>query len=81
MRQSRTRFLTHADVLMKQLVLQSSVLWTDDTTVKLLTGDERGSRTARFWTYIAEEHPYSVYDFTDNRSRAGPANFMQGFTV
>ena len=64
---------------MKELVLQSPVLWTDDTTVKLLTGDEPGSCTARFWTYIAEEHPYSVYDFTDNRSRAGPANFLQGF--
>lgn len=64
---------------MKELVLQSPVLWTDDTTVKLLTGDEEGSRTARFWTYIAEQHPYSVYDFTDNRSRAGPANFLKGF--
>lgn len=64
---------------MKELVLQSPVLWTDDTTVKLLTGDEQGSCTARFWTYIAEEHPYSVYDFTDNRSRAGPANFLQDF--
>jgi transposase len=64
---------------LKQLVLQSPVLWTDDTTVTVLTGDEQGSRTARFWTYIAEEHPYTVYDFTDTRSRDGPANFLAGF--
>lgn len=63
----------------KQLVLQSPVLWTDDTTVTVLTGDEAGSRTARFWTYIAEEQPYSVYDFTDSRSRDGPAKFLAGF--
>ncbi len=64
---------------LKQLVLQSPVLWTDDTTVTVLTGDEQGSRTARFWTYIAEKHPYTVYDFTDTRSRDGPANFLAGF--
>ena len=63
----------------KELVLKSPVLWTDDTTVTVLTGDEQGSRTARFWTYIAEEHPYSVYDFTDTRSRDGPAKFLEGF--
>ena len=61
------------------MVLQSPVLWTDDTTVTVLTGDEQGSRTARFWTYISEEHPYSVYDFTDTRSRDGPAKFLKGF--
>ena len=65
--------------LKKKLVLQSPVLWTDDTTVTVLTGDEEGSRTGRFWTYIAEEHPYSVYDFTDTRSRDGPAKFLAGF--
>ena len=64
---------------MKQLVLKSRVMWTDDTTVKVLTGDEDGSRTGRFWTYLAEEHPYTVYDFTDTRSRDGPAKFLAGF--
>jgi transposase len=63
----------------KELVLKSPILWTDDTTVQVLTGGDEGSRTARFWTYISEEHPYSVYDFTDTRSRDGPAKFLKGF--
>jgi transposase len=63
----------------KELVLQSPVLWTDDTPVSMLVGGNDGSRTARFWTYIAEEHPYSVYDFTESRARDGPASFLQKF--
>jgi transposase len=62
----------------KELLLQSPVLWTDDTPVTLLGGQE-GSRQGRFWAYIAEEHPYSVYDFTESRARDGPANFLQRF--
>ena len=62
----------------KELLLQSPVLWTDDTPVTLLGGGQEGSRQGRFWAYIAEEHPYSVYDFTESRSRDGPANFLQG---
>ena len=63
----------------KELVLQSPVLWTDDTPVTVLVGGDQGSRTARFWTYIAEEHPYSVYDFTESRARDGPASFLRKF--
>ena len=62
----------------KELLLQSPVLWTDDTPVTLLGGQE-GSRQGRFWAYIGEEHPYSVYDFTESRARDGPANFLQRF--
>jgi transposase len=63
----------------KELVLQSPVLWTDDTPVTVLTGGKDGSRQGRFWTYIGEQHPYSVYDFTESRARDGPANFLAGF--
>jgi transposase len=63
----------------KELVLLSSVLWTDDTPVTLLGGGQEGSRQGRFWAYIAEEYPYSVYDFTESRARDGPANFLQRF--
>jgi hypothetical protein len=61
------------------LVLRSPVLWTDDTPVTVLVGGDDGSRTARFWTYIAEEHPYSAYDFTESRARDGPASFLRKF--
>jgi transposase len=63
----------------KELVLQSPVLWTDDTPVTVLVGGEPGSRKGRFWTYIAQQHPYSVYDFTESRARDGPARFLAGF--
>jgi transposase len=66
--------------LQRQRVIQSPVMWTDDTTVKVLTGGEEGSRQGRFWTYIGDnEHPYSVYDFTMSRSRDGPQRFLQSF--
>jgi transposase len=63
----------------KELLLQSPVLWTDDTPVTVLCAGPEGSRTGRFWTYIADEHPYSVYDFTESRARDGPASFLRGF--
>jgi transposase len=63
----------------KELVLQSPVLWTDDTPVTLLSSGPEGSRQGRFWTYIAAQHPYSVYDFTESRSRDGPASFLRNF--
>ena len=65
--------------LQRQRVLQSTVMWTDDTPVTVLGGSE-GSFQGRFWTYIGCEHPYSVYDYTTSRSRDGPASFLQGFT-
>jgi hypothetical protein len=55
------------------------VLWTDDTPVIVLVGGDQGSRKGRFWVYIAEEHPYSIYDFTESRVRDGPASFLRGF--
>jgi transposase len=63
----------------KELLLRSPVLWTDDTPVTLLSPRQAGSRTGRFWTYIADEYPYSVYDFTESRARDGPASFLRGF--
>jgi transposase len=63
----------------KELVIQSPVLWTDDTPVTVLTGGKEGSRQGRFWTYIGEQPPYSVYDFTESRVRDGPAKFLTGF--
>jgi transposase len=66
--------------LQKTLVLQSPVLWTDDTHVLVLGGDKPGSTKGRFWPYIGDaEHPYSVYDFTMSRARDGPATFLADY--
>src|SRR5205823_7989225 len=61
-------------------VLQSPIVWTDDTPVTVLTGKIGGSSTGRFWVYIGDaEHPYCVYDFTMSRSRDGPAAFLKDY--
>ena len=40
--------------LQKALVLQSPVLWTDDTWVTVLGGKQGGSSKRRFWAYIGD---------------------------
>ena len=66
--------------LQRELVLKSSVMWTDDTRVTVL-GGEAGSFQGHFWTHIGDkQHPYSVYDFTTSRSRDGPARFLQSYS-
>jgi transposase len=66
--------------LQKALVLQSPVIWTDDTPVTVLGGGQPGSSTGRFWVYIGDDgHPYSVYDFSASRCRDGPAAFLSGY--
>lgn len=59
-------------------VLQSKVIHTDDTTVKLLDPEKDQAITARFWAYLGDEkRPYVVYDVTDSRRRDGPQNFLE----
>lgn len=66
--------------LQRERVIQSPVMWTDDTPVKVLVGGDEGSRQGRFWTYVGDQdHPYSVYDFSMSRSRDGPQEFLQDF--
>jgi transposase len=63
---------------MKYLVLRSKVIHTDDTKIKML--QPLKCAEAKFWPYLGDwEHPYVVYDFTIDRSRAGPQNFLAGY--
>lgn len=67
--------------LMKSRVLQSKVIHTDDTQVKLIDPTIGGTRLARYWAYLGDRtNPYTVYDFTPTRQRAGPEKFLQGYT-
>ncbi len=66
---------------MKQEVLNSKVVGTDDTPVNVLDRTRSRTRVGRIWTYVGDgEHPYTVYDYTPNRSRAGPEAFLDDFT-
>jgi transposase len=66
--------------LMKQRVLDSKAVQTDDTPVPVLDPDLPRTRTGRIWTYVGDDaHPYTVYDYTPNRSRDGPEEFLKEF--
>jgi transposase len=60
-----------------EVVLQSRVLHTDDTSVKLQEPATHQLSTARLWVYLGDAaHPYNVFDFTRTRQRDGPQQFL-----
>jgi len=66
--------------LMKQQVLGSKAIQTDDTPVPVLDSDLPHTRTGRIWTHVGDgEHPYTVYDYRPTRSRDGPEEFLKEF--
>jgi transposase len=66
--------------LMVSVVLQSRALHTDDTTVKMQALVTHLLSTARFWVYLGDAaHPYNVFDFTVNRKRDGPQQFLANY--
>lgn len=66
--------------LIRQTVLASRVLHTDDTPVKLRDAHAADQCTARFWTYVGDEqHPLIFYDFTRSRERDGPARVLANY--
>jgi transposase len=66
--------------LLRERVLRSRIIHTDDTPVKMLDPLFEHARTARFWAYLGDaRNPYTVYDFTDSRKRDGPAEFLKHF--
>ena len=65
---------------MKYLVLESKVIHTDDTSIKMLAPGTGRTQTCKFWPYLGDWlHPYAVYDFTLTRERDGPQKFLAGF--
>lgn len=66
--------------LMTDRVKQSRVIHTDDTTVPVQSPGEKQCRKGRIWCYVGDEaNPYIVYDYTPNRRRDGPAEWLSDF--
>jgi len=66
--------------LMKQRVLKSKVIHTDDTPVDVQDNNSNKTKTGRLWIYMGDENnPYNVYDYTQSRSREGPDEFLENF--
>jgi len=66
-------------VSMKQQILCSHFIQSDDTPVKQQDHESRSgkTKTCRFWSYVGDKaHPYVVYDYTNDRSRAGPEKWF-----
>ena len=68
--------------LMHRLLLQSKVIATDDTPVKVLDRKRKKNvKTGRQWVYRGDEtRPFNLFDFTEGRGRAGPLYFLKGFS-
>ncbi len=59
-------------------VRASHVVATDDTVLPMLSVGK--TQAARMWVYVGDpEHPYNVFDFTLNRGRDGPLQFLQEY--
>src|SRR5258708_16046746 len=64
---------------MAERVRQSHVVATDDTVFPMLGPGQ--TQSARMWVYVGdEENPYNVFDFTLNRGREGPTEFLRDYT-
>src|SRR5690349_4309129 len=64
----------------KEVLFQSKVIGTDDTSVKVLDEKLPFARTGRIWPYYGDpNHPVVLYDYTATRERAGPEKFLEGY--
>ena len=64
---------------LRQEVLASDVVHTDDTPVTLAQSAEGGARQARVWVYLNRDGRH-WYEFTESRKRDGPARVFRDFT-
>lgn len=65
---------------LKEVLFQSKVIGTDDTSVKVLDVKLPFARTGRIWPYCGDaSHPVILYDYTATRERAGPEEFLKGY--
>lgn len=64
---------------MAERVRQSHVVATDDTILPMLSPGK--VKQARMWVYVGDpDHPYNVFDFTLDRGRDGPKQFLKDYT-
>jgi transposase len=63
-----------------RVVLDSHVIHTDDTSVKVRDAWQKLKHTGRFWPYVGDPlHPLTVFDYTTNHTRDGPAAFLKDY--
>jgi transposase len=64
----------------KEILFESKVIGTDDTSVKVLDRKLPFARIGRICPYLGDaRHPVVVLDYTPTRGRDGPAKFLGGY--
>jgi transposase len=62
------------------VVLASRVVHTDDTQVKVRDAWRKLKHKGSFWTYVGDPlHPLTMFDYTPNHTRDGPAAFLKDY--
>lgn len=65
---------------MKKDVLKSKKIHTDDTPVPVQEKGLNKTRTGRLWVYVGDDaHSYDVFDYTPDRTKERPRDFLFGF--
>jgi hypothetical protein len=66
---------------MHSKLLESKVVWTDDTPVKVQDRKKaKNIKLGRIWVYIGDKaHPFNLFQYTQGRGRDGPKTFLRGF--
>ncbi|MCK6695308.1 MAG: IS66 family transposase, partial [Thermoanaerobaculia bacterium] len=65
---------------MKNHLLQSGYIQADETTIKVLDKDKKGStHLGYYWVYHALESKIAIFDYQKGRGRDGPAQFLQHY--
>jgi transposase len=65
---------------MHRLILESRVIQTDDTPVRVQDPWTGAMTTGRLWVYLGDlQHPFIVYDYTPDRSGEGPQRMLADF--
>jgi transposase len=63
-----------------RVVLASHVIHTDDTSVRVRDAWRKEKHTGHFWPYVGDAlHPLTVFDYTTNHKRDGPAAFLKDY--
>jgi len=64
---------------LRQSILESHVIQSDDTQVLVLDrGHQQGRRRGFLWAYVGDREEV-VFDFTPGRGRDGPKRFLAGY--
>jgi transposase len=65
---------------MSRRVLRTLVVHTDDTPVPVLDAALEHTRLGRLWVYLGDwMNPFNVFDYTPDRTQAGPQKFLETF--